>query len=260
MAVSVLTQGHAEESAFQTQKRYAAAHLYLALAMLAVGGLMGLMQALNRVEIDITEQMQLNSYYQGLTVHGVALVLVFTFAFANALLIMATQKGFNRPLVGTPLIQAAFFSMLLGTLMATWAMLADRATVMFTFYAPLQAHVIFYLGIVLVVVSTWLISASQFLTLRAWRRDHPDERIPLQAYTSIVTYLLWDIASLFVAVEVLVFLVPWSLGLIDTVDPQFTRTLFWASGHAIVYVWLLPAYISWYTMVPKTANRPSTIF
>ena len=257
MAATALATGRAEgaaASAALTQKRYAAAHLYLGLAMLAVGGIMGLMQALNRVEVDITSQLQLDSYYQGLTIHGVALVLVFTFAFANSLLIIATSKGFGRPLVGTPLVQTAFFSMLLGSLMAAWAMFANEASVLFTFYAPLQAHVVFYLGIVLVVVSTWLISASQVLTLRAWRVDHPTERIPLQAYTSIITYLLWDIASLFVAVEVLVFLVPWSVGLIDEVDPQFTRTLFWASGHAIVYVWLLPAYISWYTMVPKMAG------
>ncbi|MGE3960357.1 MAG: cbb3-type cytochrome c oxidase subunit I [Dehalococcoidia bacterium] len=254
MAATALGTTRAAEPAAVAQKRYAAAHLYLALAMLAIGGVMGLMQALNRVEIDITQQLHLQSYYQGLTIHGVALVLVFTFAFANSLLIVATSRGFDRPLVGTPIIAAAFFSMLLGSLMAAWAMLANQASVMFTFYAPLQAHVIFYLGLVLVVISTWLVSASQILTLIAWRKDHPDERIPLQAYTSIITYILWDIASLFVAVEVLVFLVPWSLGIIDEVDPQFTRTLFWASGHAIVYVWLLPAYVSWYTMVPRMAG------
>ncbi|MCA9846715.1 MAG: cbb3-type cytochrome c oxidase subunit I [Dehalococcoidia bacterium] len=254
MATTALGAVHAEESAAVTQKRYAAAHLYLALAMLAVGGIMGLMQALDRVEIDITNELHLSSYYQGLTIHGVALVLVFTFAFANAMLIIATSKGFGRPLVGTPIIAAAFFSMLLGSLMATWAMLSNQASVLFTFYAPLQAHIVFYFGLVLVVISTWLISASQILTLIAWRKDHPNERIPLQAYTSLITYILWDIASLFVAVEVLFFLIPWSAGLVDEVDPQFTRTLFWASGHAIVYVWLLPAYISWYTMVPKMAG------
>ncbi|MDX1577771.1 MAG: cbb3-type cytochrome c oxidase subunit I, partial [Gemmatimonadota bacterium] len=29
------------------------------------------------------------------------------------------------------------------------------------------------------------------------------------------------------------------------------RTLFWLTGHAIVYVWLLPAYISWYALIPR---------
>ena len=39
--------------------------------------------------------------------------------------------------------------------------------------------------------------------------------------------------------------------LIDGVDPLLTRTLFWFSGHPIVYFWLLPVYVSWYMMLPK---------
>jgi cytochrome c oxidase subunit 1 len=53
---------------------------------------------------------------------------------------------------------------------------------------------------------------------------------------------------------VLVFLVPWSLGLTSGVDPLLTRTLFWLTGHPIVYFWLLPAYVSWYMAVPRRAN------
>ena len=32
------------------------------------------------------------------------------------------------------------------------------------------------------------------------------------------------------------------------------RTLFWYTGHPIVYFWLLPAYVSWYALVPKQAG------
>jgi cytochrome c oxidase subunit 1 len=71
------------------------------------------------------------------------------------------------------------------------------------------------------------------------------------AFVSIMTYLMWFIASLGIAIEVLAFLIPWSLGLTTTVDPQFTRTLFWFTGHPIVYFWLLPVYVSWYMMLPK---------
>jgi len=41
------------------------------------------------------------------------------------------------------------------------------------------------------------------------------------------------------------------LGLIDGTDPQLARTYFWFTGHPLVYFWLLPAYISWYAMMPK---------
>jgi cytochrome c oxidase subunit 1 len=37
-------------------------------------------------------------------------------------------------------------------------------------------------------------------------------------------------------------------------DALLARTLFWFTGHPIVYFWLLPAYISWYTLVPRQAG------
>ena len=38
------------------------------------------------------------------------------------------------------------------------------------------------------------------------------------------------------------------------VDPLLAKTLFWWTGHAIVYFWVLPAYISWYAFVPRHAG------
>jgi cytochrome c oxidase subunit 1 len=55
-------------------------------------------------------------------------------------------------------------------------------------------------------------------------------------------------------VEILTMLLPWSVGLIDATDPQLARTYFWFTGHPLVYFWLLPAYISWYGMLPKQAG------
>jgi heme/copper-type cytochrome/quinol oxidase subunit 1 len=38
------------------------------------------------------------------------------------------------------------------------------------------------------------------------------------------------------------------------VDPELERTLFWFTGHPIVYFWLLPAYVSWYAILPRQAG------
>jgi cytochrome c oxidase subunit 1 len=65
---------------------------------------------------------------------------------------------------------------------------------------------------------------------------------------------MWFLASLPVAVSFLGFLLPWSLGLVERVDPLLTRTLFWFTGHAIVYAWLLPAYVSWYAILPRQVS------
>ena len=61
---------------------------------------------------------------------------------------------------------------------------------------------------------------------------------------------MWFLATLGVAAEMLFMLIPWSLGLIEGIDPLLTRALFWWFGHPLVYFWLLPAYISWYAMMP----------
>ena len=224
--------------------------MYLSLTGLALGALMGLLQAFERLDVNLYEEVGLETYYQGLTLHGVALALVFTFTFGNAFCSVTTMKGFNRPLASRALSNLSMYLAWGGVVLAAWAILANKATVLFTFYAPLQATPAFYFGAVLLVVSTWLVLLNMLLTLRAWNRDNRGERVPLMAFVSIMTYLMWFIASLGIAIEVLAFLIPWSLGLTTTVDPQFTRTLFWFSGHPIVYFWLLPVYVSWYMMLP----------
>jgi len=70
----------------------------------------------------------------------------------------------------------------------------------------------------------------------------------------LTTMLMWYLSSIGVAVEVVVFLIPWSLGIIPEVDSLTMRTLFWYFGHPVVYFWLLPAYLVWYTIMPKLAG------
>lgn len=230
--------------------------LYVGFIGLAIGGYAGLLQALERIlpasaGTTLYQDSQLKSYYQGLTLHGVLLALVFTFSFGNSFLSFTTMRGFERRLASTALVQGSFWLMVAGVILAAYTILTNQATVLFTFYTPLRANPLLYLGAVFIIVSTWLVSANQLLTYRAWRRDHPDERIPILAYMSIMTYLMWDIASIGVAVEVLGFVLPWSLGWMSGTDPQFNRILFWFTGHPIVYFWLLPAYVSWYAMIPR---------
>ena len=225
--------------------------LYLVFLSLAIGGWMGLGQALERVGVSAETFTGLESYYQGLSIHGVLLALVFTFSFANSLLSLLTIRGFGRPMASTMLLQGAFWTMAAGTVLGAIILLANQATVLFTFYTPMEANPLFYLAAVFLVVSTWLTLANIVWTYRQWRAENPDERIPLLAFTTLTTYIMWGLASIGIAVEVVFFVLPWSLGIWDNTDPQLNRILFWFTGHAIVYFWLLPAYISWYMIVPK---------
>jgi cytochrome c oxidase subunit 1 len=233
------------------QKRLIRWTVYVGYFALVAGVAHGLAQALSYAGINILKDFPgLRSYYQGLTVHGVANALVLTFAFGNSFLPLMTARGLNRPLVKW-MLQASLASLVLGVLLAGYAMSTNQASVLYTSYAPLQAHWSYYLGLVLVVVSTWLASANMFVTLARWRKEHPGARIPLLAYICVLSYAMWCLASLGIAISFVGFLLPWSLGILHRTDPLLNRTLFWYSGHAIVYAWLLPAYVSWYALIPR---------
>ncbi len=163
---------------------------------------------------------------------------------------MLVARALSRPL-NTALLWGMFASMLIGNLLTIYAVTSNQASVLYTSYAPLQAHWTYYTGLVLIVISTWLATLAMVLALRAWRKANPGERIPLLAFISIVSYAMWFLASLPIAVLFLGFLLPWTLGILQGTDPLLDRTLFWFTGHAIVYAWLLPAYVSWYALIPR---------
>ena len=197
------------------------------------------------------QNIGLNSYYQGLTIHGVLNALVWTTFFIVGFLTFTTVHSLKRDLSHPKVNRASFIIMVVGLVMAAIPILMNLATVMFTFYPPLKASPLFYIGLTLVVIGSWVGGWGMFTTYRAWRKENPGVQTPLIALGSLITMAMWQFATIGIAAEMLWLLIPWSLGWVDTVDPQLARTFFWFTGHPIVYFWLLPAYVSWYGMIPK---------
>jgi cytochrome c oxidase subunit 1 len=236
--------------------RLTGAYLLVALVALFVGVVTGALQALEHAGINLYPWLApvVKSYYHGLTLHGVLNVLVWTTFFIAGFLPFVTVRALGTPLASMALGWLTFWLMAGGLLMAAVPLLGNAATVMFTFYPPLRAHWAFYIGLTLVVVGTWLVTLNLVLTWRGWRRVHPAERTPLPAFMSLVTFVMWTIASVGIAAEMLFMMIPWSLGLLAGTDALLARVLFWFTGHPIVYFWLLPAYLSWYTLLPRQAG------
>jgi cytochrome c oxidase subunit 1 len=232
---------------------------FVAFVALGLGALFGIIQALHRT--NVLRIFPSTDYYTILTAHGVLLAIVFTIFFLVGLYQWAITRSLDRSPVNITFTKAWLALMSLGSLMAGVTILLGfvkeipvSADVLFTFYAPLQAHPLFYAGLTVFIVGSWLAGVDWFRTFFAWRSDNPDQRIPLQTFMVLTTMIMWYIATIGVAVSVLFFLLPWSLGLFDTVNPLLTRTLFWFFGHPVVYFWLLPAYLLWYTVMPKIAG------
>lgn len=238
------------------EKRFVGAHIAVAVVALTIGSLMGPLQAFQFSGLDLYPLIEpvIRSYYQGLTLHGVLNALVFTTFFIVGFTNLTTIKGLGRPLSHPRINVVGFWMMVVGLVTTAVPILTNSATVLYTFYPPLKASWAFYLGLTLVVVGSWIEGLGFYLTLRAWRRDHRGVRSPLIALTNIINMAMWQIATLGVAVEILTMLLPWSLGLIENTDPTLARTYFWFTGHPLVYFWLLPAYTSWYGMLPKQAG------
>jgi len=246
-----------------SQRRLIRWTIFIGYFALFAGVAHGFAQALSYAGIDILRFFPfLRGYYQGLTAHGVANALFFTFAFSNGFLPLLTSRALARRM-SQGLLHASLWTLVAANVLVIFAVTTNRASILYTSYAPLQAHWTYYLGLVLLVVSSWIAAAHLFVLVGGWRKEHPGERIPLLAFICVATYAMWIIASIGVAVSFVGFLLPWSLGILERTDPLLNRTLFWFTGHAIVYVWLLPAYISWYALVPrqvggKIASDPLT--
>ena len=230
-----------------------------AFVAFGIGAFMGVLQALHRT--GIARIVASTDYYTLLTLHGVLLVIVFTIFFLAGVFTWANTRSLDRPPVSKRFTWFWVAMMSAGTTMAGISILAGlmpssniSADVLFTFYAPLQAHPLFYIGLAVFVIGTWLAGIDWFRQYLAWRRENAGERIPLQSFMILTTMLMWFIATMGVAVEVVVFLIPWSLGIMPAPNPLLTRTLFWFFGHPVVYFWLMPAYLLWYTVLPKIAG------
>ncbi len=235
------------------EKKFIGWHLVVAVAALAIGSLFGPLQAFEHAGWNLYPYLRpfIKSYYQGLTLHGVLNALVWTTFFITGFLTLTTIYGLKRPLRYPKLNAAGFWTMVVGLLMAAVPLLLDEASVLYTFYPPMQAHWAFYLGLTLVVVGSWIEGYGFYFTYRAWRKENPGVRTPFISFGGLITMVMWQIATLGIAIEILTMLLPWSLGLLEGVDPQLARTYFWFTGRPLVYFWLLPAYISWYGMLPK---------
>ncbi len=227
--------------------------LGIPLSLLTIGIYHGLMQTIYRSGVIHQSAFAHLDYYQGLTLHGVinAVVLTsfFAVAFGHATLTFYLKKEPNKIVAWL-----SFWLMTIGTVMAAWAMLAGKASVLYTFYPPLKAHPLFYLGAALLIVGSWVPLFNWAVMYTAWKKENPETKTPLAVLGTLVNFTVWFVCTLAVAYEVLVLLLPWAMGRVPTVNVTLARTLFWFFGHALVYFWLLPAYVMYYTMLPKLAG------
>jgi cytochrome c oxidase subunit 1 len=229
------------------------ANMWVGFIAFLAAVLMGLYQVIQRFDL-IPELMIPEVYFASVSTHGVLMGFVLTTFLVMGYGYYTATTSLKRELWGKGLGWFGFWLALAGVAIAAVPLLTGNASVLYTFYPPLRANPAFYIGAAMLVVGSWFWCLVMVMSMTAWKKENPGETVPLAMYGTVANAIMWFITSLGVTLEVLFQLIPWSLGLSDTVDVGLARTLFSWTLHAIVYFWLFPAYIAFYTLMPKQAG------
>ena len=229
------------------------AHMWVAVGAFAVACLLGVWQMWARSPLPAPAHTAAN-YFRSVTLHGVSMAFVLTTFFIMGFGYYVAETALRRPLPGLRLAWLSFAMGLVGTLMAALSVISGNASVLFTFYPPLTATPWFYIGLVLVVVASWIWCILMIVAMREWRTANPGKAVPLAMFGTVANAVMWLWTTVGVAAELLFQVIPAAFGWNAMVDVGLSRTLFSWTLHAIVYFWLFPSYITFYTMAPRAAG------
>ncbi|HYI88438.1 MAG TPA: cbb3-type cytochrome c oxidase subunit I [Beijerinckiaceae bacterium] len=229
------------------------AHLWVGFAAFAVACVLGVWQMWARSPLP-APFLTAHNYFTSVTAHGVFMAYVLTTFVVMGFGYYVAETALKRPLPYPILAWAGFALGIVGAAMTTATIAGGTATVLFTFYPPITASPYFYIGLVLVVVGSWLWCGLMILAMLGFKRDNPGVPVPLAMFATVANAVMWLWTTVGVAVELLFQVIPAAFGWNLALDIGLSRTLFSWTLHAIVYFWLFPAYIAFYTMAPQAAG------
>ena len=233
--------------------RLALFHYWVAFGLFAPAVVLGFWQMLMRSPLPAPLDDPV-AYYASVTLHGTVMAYVLTTFFIMGFGYAVAATSLGRPVRGMTAAWIGFAICLLGTVIAAVTILSGRASVLYTFYPPLLASTWYYAGVFLLVGGSMIWVVLMIINMIAWKRENPGEPVPLAMFAITATTLLWAWAASGVVIELLGVILPAAFGWTTKMDAGLGRTLFSVTLHAIVYFWLMPAYIAYYTLAPQAAG------
>jgi cytochrome c oxidase subunit 1 len=231
-------------------RRLILAHFWLAFGVFGLALLLGAWQMFIRSPLAAWIGNP-EWYYRSVTAHGTVMGYVFPTLIAMGFGYAITESSLKQRLIGRRWAWAGFWLIVVGSTMAMIPVSLGLASVLYTFYPPMIGNPFYYIGIVLVVVGSWIWVALMSVNLVSWKRANPGVPVPLAMYANVAGSYLWGWTAVGAALELLVQIIPVALGLRSTIDAGLARVFFSWTLHAIVYFWLMPTYIAYYTIVPR---------
>ena len=148
-------------------KRLILAHFWLAFGGFGVALLMGEWQMYIRSPLHAWLGNP-ELYYRSVTAHGTTMAYVLPTLVAMGFGYAITEAALKRPLIGRKWAWAGFGLVLLGTITAVIPVSMGLASVLYTFYPPLVGSPFYYLGVVMIVVGSWIWVALMSINLHVW--------------------------------------------------------------------------------------------
>ena len=192
-------------------------------------------------------------FYRFLTFHGLNMLIFFIIFFEMAVLYFAGPVLLNSRLPAPKVGWLAFGLMVLGMLVVNVMVLRGQADVLFTSYPPLQAHPLYYAGMILFAVGALVVTSLFFATLVVAKRERTYEgSIPLVSFGALTAAIIAVITLLHGAAIYIPTLL-WSLGLMN-MDPQIYRMVWWGLGHSSQQINVAAHVSIWYLMAALTVG------
>jgi cytochrome c oxidase subunit 1 len=224
----------------------AKANIITAVVYLLAGGLLGIGVALTRW--PAVHLLPSEFFYIFLTGHGAAVLLFWIHFFSCGVAYYFSTGPINAKLATPKLAWLMFWLMLIGSAMATVMVLIGQATVMFSAYVPLQAHPLFYLGVILFAVGA---VGTNFIVLATITKARSQRTykgsMPLATF-GMVTYAIIGIFTWASGAIIFIPTFMWSLGLISYIDPQMYRLIFWGLAHSTQQMNIVVHITIWYVL------------
>ena len=179
------------------------AHLWLAFAVFAVATVFGVWQMWVRSPLHAPNENPHN-YFLSVTAHGVSMGYVLTTFFVMGFGYFVAETALRQAI---PWIEGAwigFWVAAAGAVMAALTILSGGASVLYTFYPPLTASPFFYIGLVMVVVGSWIWCAIMIAAMARWKRANPRQAVPLAMFSTVANAIMWLWTTAGVAVRAVV--------------------------------------------------------
>lgn len=222
------------------------ANAVAAVVFLLIGGIYGLLVGLTLW--PVVHLLPADWFYLTLTAHGLNVLIFWIIFFEIALLYFVSSVLLSCRIATPKIAWTGFVLMLVGAGLNNYIVLTGQASVMMTSYAPMEAHPMFYLSLILFAVGALIGIFVFFGTLVIAKAEKTYE-----GSVSLVTFgaITAAVIAVFTIVSGAIILVPtllWSLGFIAEIDALAYRLIWWGFGHSSQQINVSAQIAIWYAI------------